>query len=104
MSTPPEPGSRQQWYLRLYVAGLTPNSTRALANLRRICAEHLPDAEIEVIDLVADPGRASADDIFAVPTLVRRLPEPVRRIIGDLSDTDQVLVGLRVSLTEETFR
>lgn len=104
MSTVPEKGTRETWHLRLYVAGATPNSTRALANLNQICAEHLPDAEIEVIDLVADPSRAGADDVFAVPTLVRRLPTSVQKIIGDLSDTERVLVGLNVSLTEETFR
>lgn len=104
MSSRPEHGTRESWHLRLYVAGANPNSTRALANLRRLCAEHLPEAEIEVIDLVADPERAGADDVFAVPTLVRRLPTPVQKIIGDLSDTERVLVGLNVSLTEETFR
>lgn len=106
MSTQPEPqkGSRETWHLRLYVAGATANSTRALANLRQICAEHLPEAQIEVIDLVDDPARAAADDVFAVPTLVRQLPRPVQKIIGDLSNTERVLVGLRVSLTEEAFR
>ncbi|HEX7536665.1 MAG TPA: circadian clock KaiB family protein [Dermatophilaceae bacterium] len=106
MITQPQPprGTREIWHLRLYVAGTTANSTRALANLRQICAEHLPEAQIEVIDLVADPARAVADDVFAVPTLIRRLPTPVQRIIGDLSDTERVLVGLNVSLTEESYR
>jgi circadian clock protein KaiB len=106
VSTQPEPqtGCREIWHLRLYVAGATANSTRALANLRQICAEHLPEAEIEVIDLVEDPARAAADDVFAVPTLVRLLPTPVQKIIGDLSNIERVLVGLNVSLTEETFR
>jgi circadian clock protein KaiB len=104
VSAAPEKGTREAWHLRLYIAGATPNSNRALVNLRKICADHLPDAEIEVIDLVADPARAIADDVFAVPTLVRRLPTPVQKVIGDLSDTERVLVGLNISLTEETFR
>ena len=83
--------------LRLYVAGQTPRSLRAIANLRRICEEHLPGRyRIEVIDLVANPTLAKGDQIIAVPTLVRRLPEPIRKIIGDLSDTERVLVGLQI--------
>jgi circadian clock protein KaiB len=104
VSAQPVKGTHESWHLRLYVAGATPNSTRALTNLHQICAEHLPEAEVEVIDLVADPARAATDDVFAVPTLVRRLPTPVQKIIGDLSDTERVLVGLNISLTEETFR
>lgn len=91
----------EEWALRLYVVGGTWKSTKALANLRRICEEHIPTATIEVVDLVAEPERASVDDILVIPTLVRRLPEPVQKIIGDLSDVDRVLMGLRVSLTEE---
>lgn len=95
----------EHWHLRLYIAGPTPRSQRALANLQKICDEHFPGkAEIEVIDLLDDPARAHADDILVVPTLIRRLPEPVQRIIGDLSDTERVLVGLSVSLTEEVHR
>jgi circadian clock protein KaiB len=85
------------WHLRLYVAGQSPKSLRAFANLKDLCDEHLSGRyEIEVIDLVEEPALARADDILAIPTLVRRLPEPLRRIIGDLSNTERVLVGLRI--------
>lgn len=85
------------WRLRLYVAGNTPKSTAALGNLRRICEEHLAGKyEIEVVDLVQHPQLARGDQILAVPTLVRKLPPPLRRVIGDLSDTERVLVGLDV--------
>src|SRR5689334_601762 len=83
------------WELRLYVAGQTPKSLRAFANLKRICEEHLAGVyHIEVIDLLKNPQLAAGDQILALPTLVRKLPEPVRKIIGDLSDTERVLVGL----------
>jgi circadian clock protein KaiB len=85
------------WYLRLYVAGQAPRSMHALANLKQLCEQHLAGHyEIEVIDLVERPLLARGDDILAIPTLVRRLPEPSRRIIGDLSDTDRVLIGLQL--------
>lgn len=85
------------WHLRLYVAGASPNSLKAFANLRALCEEHLPgNFEIEVVDLVASPRRARTDDIVAIPTLVRRLPAPIRKIIGDLSNTDRVLLSLQV--------
>ena len=81
--------------LRLYVAGQTPRSVGALTNLKRICNEHLKGHyELEVIDLLQTPQLARGDQILAVPTLVRRLPEPVKKIIGDLSNTERVLVGL----------
>jgi len=83
------------WELRLYVAGMTPTSIRAFENLKRICEEHLQGAyRIQVVDLLERPTLASGDQIIAVPTLVRRLPTPVKKIIGDLSNTDRVLVGL----------
>jgi len=83
--------------LRLYVAGQTPKSLAAFANLKRICEEHLAGRyRIEVIDLLEHPQLARGDQIFAVPTLVRRLPPPLRKIIGDLSNTEKVLVGLDV--------
>ncbi len=86
-----------QWILRLYVAGQTPRSIRALANLKRICETHLAgDYVIEVIDLLENPALAEGDQIVALPTLVRHLPPPVRKIIGDLSETDRVLVGLNI--------
>jgi circadian clock protein KaiB len=81
--------------LRLYVAGKTARCAAAIANLRRICAQYLEGKyRIEVIDLLKNPKLARGDQIFAIPTLVRRLPEPARRIIGDLSNTERVLVGL----------
>jgi circadian clock protein KaiB len=81
--------------LRLYIAGQTPRSVGALANLKTICEEHLHGRyELEVIDLVQNPALASGDQILAVPTLVRRLPEPIKKIIGDLSNRERVLVGL----------
>ena len=83
------------WQLRLYVAGQTPKSVAALTNLRRICEEHLAGQyEIEVIDLLERPQLAQGEQIVAIPTLERRLPEPVRKIIGDLSNTERVLIGL----------
>jgi circadian clock protein KaiB len=83
--------------MRLYVAGQAPKSLHALANLKKLCEEHLAGHyEIEVIDLVEYPALAQSDDILAVPTLVRRLPEPCRRIIGDLSDPERFLVSLRL--------
>jgi circadian clock protein KaiB len=83
------------WNLRLYVAGQTPRAVAAFANLTRICEEHLAgDYSIEVIDLLKTPQLARGDQIVAVPTLVRKLPQPVRKIIGDLSNSERVLVGL----------
>ncbi len=81
--------------LRLYVAGQTPKSMTAFANLKNICEEHLAGRyEIEVVDLLKNPTLAQGDQILAIPTLVRKLPEPVRKIIGDLSNTERVLIGL----------
>lgn len=83
------------WELRLYVTGQTPNCLRAFANLKALCETHLAGKyRIEVIDLLRQPQLASGDQIFAIPTLVRKLPVPVRRIIGNLSNTERVLVGL----------
>jgi circadian clock protein KaiB len=85
------------WELRLYVAGQTPKSVTAVANLKRLCEEHLPGRyHIEVIDLIERPQLARGDQILAIPTLVRKLPEPVRKIIGDLSNRDRVLLGLDI--------
>ncbi|MBS1197915.1 MAG: circadian clock protein KaiB [Proteobacteria bacterium] len=81
--------------LRLYVAGQTPKSLIAFANLKKICEEHLAGRyQLEVVDLLEKPQLAQGDQILAIPTLVRKLPEPVRKIIGDLSDTERVLIGL----------
>jgi len=85
----------EEWDLTLYVAGQTPKSVAALANLRRICEEHLDGRyRIHVVDLLKDPGLARAHQIVAIPTLVRGIPQPLRKIIGDLSATERVLVGL----------
>ena len=85
----------QFWQLRLYVAGQTPKSMTAFANLKSICETHLKGRyDIEVIDLLEQPQRSRGDQILAIPTLVRKLPQPVRKIIGDLSDTERVLVSL----------
>jgi circadian clock protein KaiB len=87
--------SGENWELRLYVAGQTARSIAALANLKQICEQHLSgDYHIEVIDLLKHPQLAKGDQILAVPALVRKLPVPVRKIIGDLSNTERVLVGL----------
>jgi circadian clock protein KaiB len=87
----------KEWELRLYIAGKTPRAVQAFANLQRICEEHLAGLyHIEIIDLLETPALAAGDQIVAVPTLVRKLPEPVRKIIGDLSNTERVLVGLDI--------
>jgi circadian clock protein KaiB len=85
------------WHLRLYVAGQSPRSVHALANLKNICEQHLAGHyNIEIIDLIERPSLAKADDILAIPTVIRRLPSPSRRLIGDLSDTARVLAGLQL--------
>jgi circadian clock protein KaiB len=90
-------GSSEVWELRLYVAGQTPKSITAFANLKKICEEHLEGRyHIEVIDLLRNPQLARGDQIVAIPTLVRQLPPPLKKIIGDLSDTLRVLVGLDI--------
>jgi circadian clock protein KaiB len=91
MSKPPE----KEWNLRLYVAGMTPKCVEAFANLKKICEAHLQGCYyIEIIDLLDNPKLAQGDQILAIPTLVRKLPEPIKKIIGDLSNTERVLVGL----------
>lgn len=87
----------QTWELRLYIAGKTPKSVTALNNLKKYCEEHLQGKyQIEVIDLLVQPQLAEGDQIFAVPTLVRKVPVPIRKIIGDLSNEEKVLVGLNI--------
>jgi len=87
----------EQWTLRLYVAGQTPKSVTAFANLKKICEEHLKGCyTIEIVDLMEHPQLAEGHQIIAVPTLVRQLPEPIKKIIGDLSNTERVLVGLDI--------
>lgn len=100
MATPrkasPKP-AKEEYQLRLYVAGQTPKSIAAFANLKRICETHLAGRyKIEVIDLLVSPQLAAGDQILAIPTLVRKLPEPIKKIIGDLSNEERVLVGLDV--------
>jgi circadian clock protein KaiB len=91
----PKSGTNDKWVLRLYVAGQTPKAITAFANLTKICEEQLKGKySIEVIDLLKNPQLGAADQIFALPTLVRKLPVPVRKIIGDLSNTERVLIGL----------
>jgi circadian clock protein KaiB len=93
------------WELKLYVAGQTPKSLAAFANLKKICEDHLEGCyRIEVIDLLESPMLAKGDQILAVPTLVKKLPEPVKKIIGDLSNTERVLVGLDLRPISETER
>lgn len=97
MSLPEVAGGQDEFNLRLYVAGLSPKSIRAIENLRQICESHLAGRyRVEVIDLLVNPKLARGDEIIAVPTLVRTLPQPIRTIIGDLSDADRVLVGLQL--------
>ena len=87
----------EMWNLRLYVAGQTAKSLAAFANLKKVCEEHLAGRyTIEVVDLLLNPQLARGDEIIAIPTLVRKLPAPIRRIIGDLSNTERVLVGLQL--------
>lgn len=92
-------GSQDRWELRLYIAAQTPRSIRAMTNLKQICEEHLQGRyEIEVIDLMEAPHLAQEDQIVAIPTLIRKAPPPTRRLIGDLSDREKVLMGLNVAL------
>jgi circadian clock protein KaiB len=92
-----EPTAGEKWNLRLYTAGQSPKSLAALANLKKVCDEHLAGRySIEVIDLMKNPRLAKDDQIVAIPTLVRKLPEPLRRLVGDLSDTERTLVGLQI--------
>jgi len=91
-----EPVANEVFQLRLYVAGQTPRSVDAFANLKKLCEEYLPGRyNIEVVDLVKHPQLAAGDQILAIPTLVRKLPQPLRKIVGDLRDTERALVGLQ---------
>jgi circadian clock protein KaiB len=91
------PREGEVWELRLYIAGQTPRSVTAFANLKKICEEHLQGRyNIEVVDLVKHPQLAAGDQILAIPTLVRKLPQPLRKIVGDLRDTERALVGLQL--------
>ena len=89
--------AEEKWMLRLYIAGQSPRSLAALDNLKRMCEEHVSGRySIEVVDLLKNPRLAKDDQIVAIPTLVRQLPSPLRKIIGDLSDTERALVGLQL--------
>jgi circadian clock protein KaiB len=91
------PGAVETWELRLYVAGTSPKSVTAFTNLKRLCETYLQGRyTIEVIDLLQHPQLAAGDQIVAIPTLIRKLPEPLRRIVGDLSNTDRTMVGLQL--------
>jgi circadian clock protein KaiB len=93
----PEQSNAKEWNLRLYVAGQTPRSIAAFANLKKLCEEHLSGRyTIEIVDLLKHPQLAAGDQIVAIPTLVRKLPEPLRKIVGDLRDSERALVGLQI--------
>lgn len=101
-SKKPKP-AKAEWELRLYVAGQSKKSLAALSNLRRLCDEHLPGKySIEVVDLLQSPQLAAGDQILAIPTLVRKLPAPIKKIIGDLSNVERALVGLDLRSTSST--
>jgi circadian clock protein KaiB len=94
--------AQERYALRLYVSGSTPQSTRAIANIKRLCEEHLKGRyDLEVIDLYQQPERAQGEQIIAVPTLIKRLPLPLRRLIGDLSSRERILVGLDLQSKSE---
>lgn len=92
---------RAKYILRLYVTGSSHRSLRAVYNLKKICEEYLPDYDLEVIDIYKDPTAAREEQIIAAPTLVKKLPEPIRKFVGDLSNTQQILVGLDVYKRQE---
>lgn len=92
---------RAKYILRLYVSGSSARSLRAVYNLKKLCEEHLPDYDLEVIDIYKNPDAAREEQIIAAPTLVKRLPEPLRRLVGDLSNTKKVLIGLDLYKRQE---
>lgn len=97
-----EKSKGETYLLRLYVAGSTPQSVRAIENIKRICEEHLKGRyELEVVDLYQRPNLANGEQIIAAPTLIKKLPQPLRRIIGDMSNTERVLVGLDIKEVDE---
>lgn len=101
----PQADEESTWRLSLYIAGMTPTARRALANLNKICEAYLPSHyTLRIIDLLDDPQQAEDNQILAVPTLVRELPVPLRKLIGDLSDTDRVLTGLNLGLNSVRFK
>jgi circadian clock protein KaiB len=95
---PPDKAVDSKWDFKLYVAGQTPRSVAAIANLKALCDEYMPNRyRIEIIDLIEHPELARTDQVVAIPTLVRQLPVPIRRIIGDLSNTERVMVALQLT-------
>jgi circadian clock protein KaiB len=103
-SATPE-ASQEAWILKLYVAGQTPKSIAAFANLKKICDEHLAGKyHIEIVDLLKNPKLARGDQILAIPTVVRQLPPPVKKLIGDLANTERVLVGLNIKPVDKNFK
>jgi circadian clock protein KaiB len=101
----PSPEPTSEWRLRLYVLGHSPQSEAAIRNLRRLCETHLSGRyQIEIVDLLVTPRLARDDQIVAIPTLIRKLPSPIRKIIGDLSDTERTLVGLELKPAARTKR
>jgi circadian clock protein KaiB len=101
----PSPQLPRAWKILLYVAGQTPKSMRAFANLQKLCEEHVKGHyQIEVIDLLLHPDRARGDQIVALPTMVIKLPPPVRKIIGDLSNTDKVLIGMALQPVQQIIK
>jgi circadian clock protein KaiB len=92
---------RARYILRLYVSGSSGRSLRAVYNLKKICEEHLPDYDLEVIDIYKNPTAAREEQIIAAPTLIKKLPQPIRRFVGDLSDTQKILVGLDIYKRQE---
>lgn len=93
---------RAKYILRLYVSGSSARSLRAVSNLKKICDEHLPDYDLEVIDIYENPSAAREEQIVAAPTLVKKLPEPLRKFVGDLSNTQKILVGLDIYKRQDT--
>ncbi len=95
--------AKQRYVLRLYVAGVSPRSERAVANVRRLCEEHLPDRyDLEIVDIYQQLGRAVEQGVIAAPTLIKSLPLPLRRFLGDMSNTEKILVGLDLHTTESS--
>ena len=95
------PLKRAKYILRLYVTGSSARSLKAVQNLKKICEEHLPDYDLEVIDIYKDPAAAREEQIIAAPTLVKKLPKPLRKFVGDLSNTKKILVGLDIYKRQE---
>lgn len=100
LKTPSLRGAK--YILRLYVTGFSTRSLRAISNLKKFCEEHLPDYDLEVIDIYKDPNAAREEQIIAAPTLVKRLPRPLRRFVGDLSNTEKLLVGMDIYQRQDT--